>query len=413
MTRQDEDAVLALLTPESVRQRCHEILAAGEADALDHFEVHLSRLDAATALVVDEIKTNYPEGNVPFHSRWRHFEFGGRDLWAELAATLGDQDLAEITRCRIDLAVISVLLDAGAGPDWRFEDQPTGLVYGRSEGLALASIRLFEAGLLSRDRKAHHYRVDADGLVQLKPAELASLFQVRDDNPLIGVDARTALLNRLGKTLQQCPQIFERDGEFRPGHLYDHLMGKQEDGGLKAREILMALLQGLAPIWPEGERVGDILLGDVGKHDQIIRDDATNGLVPFHKLSQWMAYSLIEPLVDAGINVTALDTLTGLAEYRNGGLFMDTNVLTLRDREQASIAHHPKSPLIVEWRALTVALLDRVASAVRQQTGQNEESLPLASVLQGGTWTAGRRIAKACRADGGPPLILDSNGTIF
>ena len=42
--------------------------------------------------------------------------------------------------------------------------------------------------------------------------------------------------------------------------------------------------------------------------------------MPFHKLSQWLAYSLIEPLEEAGIAVTGLDELTALAEYRNGGL---------------------------------------------------------------------------------------------
>ena len=78
-----------------------------------------------------------------------------------------------------------------------------------------------------------------------------------------------------------------------------------------------------------------------------------------------------------------------------------------------AVAHHPKSALVVEWRGLTVALLDKVAAAVRAHTGDDAESLPLASVLQGGTWTAGRRIAKQHRADGSPPIVLDSNGTIF
>ena len=67
-------------------------------------------------------------------------------------------------------------------------------------------------------------------------------------------------------------------------------------------------------------------------------DDATSGLVPLHKLSQWLAYSLIEPLQQAGFTVADIDGLTGLAEYRNGGLFLDTGVLVLRDPADAARA---------------------------------------------------------------------------
>ena len=69
--------------------------------------------------------------------------------------------------------------------------------------------------------------------------------------------------------------------------------------------------------------------------------------------------------------------------------------------------------LVVEWRALTVALLDRVAARVRERLGMDVRTLPLASVLQGGTWTAGRRIAAELRAGGGPPLRVASDGTLF
>jgi hypothetical protein len=39
--------------------------------------------------------------------------------------------------------------------------------------------------------------------------------------------------------------------------------------------------------------------------------------------------------------------------------------------------------------------------------------LPLARILQGGTWAAGRTIAKRLRPDGGPPLKIISDGTVF
>ena len=132
-------------------------------------------------------------------------------------------------------------------------------------------------------------------------------------------------------------------------------------GQLPAPTILAELLQQLGPIWPSRLTLGGIALGDCWRHPALTTADATSGLVPLHKLSQWLAYSLIEPLQTAGIDVTDIDGLTGLAEYRNGGLFVDTGVLAFRDADAAQQEHEVASPLVVEWRALTVALLDRVA----------------------------------------------------
>jgi len=137
------------------------------------------------------------------------------------------------------------------------------------------------------------------------------------------------------------------------------------------------------------------------------------GRVPFHKLSQWLSYSLAEPLEQAGVRVVALDELTGLAEYRNGGLFVDAGVLVPRQASVLADAHLVSSTEVVEWRALTVALLDRTAAEMRRRLGLSPEALPLAKVLEGGTWRAGRRLAAERRADGSPPLRVVSDGTVF
>jgi hypothetical protein len=126
-----------------------------------------------------------------------------------------------------------------------------------------------------------------------------------------------------------------------------------------------------------------------------------------------LTYSLIEPLQAAGVEVTDIDGLTGLAEYRNGGLFIDAGVLVLRDPGEAGREHEVGSALVVEWRALTVALLDRLAERVRQRLGKDAASFPLARMLQGGTWAAGRAIARERRPAGAPPLRVVSDGTVF
>ena len=131
--------------------------------------------------------------------------------------------------------------------------------------------------------------------------------------------------------------------------------------------------------------------------------------MPFHKLSQWLTYSLLEPFEWAGVTVTGLDALTGLPEYRNGGLLLDTGVLRLRDSELAAQTWSVADELVVEWRALTVALLDELAPLVCAGLGVD---LPLACVLEGGTWAAGRTLAQQLRA-GSPPLSISSDGTVF
>ncbi|MBS0331883.1 MAG: DUF1688 family protein, partial [Proteobacteria bacterium] len=152
---------------------------------------------------------------------------------------------------------------------------------------------------------------------------------------------------------------------------------------------------------------------DCWRHPAIRRDDRSDGYMPIHKLSQWLAYSLIEPLQRAGVEVVDVDGLTGLAEYRNGGLFVDTGVLRLADPAAAGREHHVDGPLVVGWRALTVALLDRIAPLVRDRLGVGEADFPLARVLEGGTWAAGRRVARQLRSGGGPPIAVISDGTVF
>jgi hypothetical protein len=408
----DRPAGLSLLNAAAVRERAHEVLAAGLEGRLDHFAVHADRLPAAADFVADIIRANYPTLAVPFHARWRHFVVAGRDAWRERAAATRWPDAAAKARAAFDLAMVSVLLDAGAGGAWRYRDRATGAEVGRSEGLALASLRLFEAGIFSAD-PADPLRADAARLASLDAAQLAAGFQASDANPLPGIDGRAALLARLGAAAARNPAVFARSDTPRPGGLYDHLAAQRDGGRLPAPRILEALLIHLGDIWPGRLALGGVALGDTWRHPAVKRADATDGLMPFHKLSQWLAYSLIEPLQEAGVDVTDIDGLTGLAEYRNGGLVVDTGVIALRDPAAAGRPHPVDAPLVVEWRALTVALLDRLAPLVRQRLGVSEQAFPLARVLEGGTWAAGRRLARERRPDGGPPIPVVSDGTVF
>jgi hypothetical protein len=291
--------------------------------------------------------------------------------------------------------------------------------------LGVASLALFASGLLSDD-PAQPLRCDAAALRRFDAAALAQAFQVRGDNPLVGLEGRAQLLRNLGAAMRAVPAVFadpERPGSLRLGRLFDHWLahataqdadrartqsGSGLRAGLCAATMLASLLQLLGPVWPGRLTLAGVNLGDCWRHPA-----TSDGYMPFHKLSQWMTYSLIEPLQWGGLQVRELDDLTGLPEYRNGGLLLDLGLLQPRD---AGLANQPltvDSEPVVEWRALTVALLDELADAVRARLGVSATQFPLTQVIEGGAWFAGRRIAAERRAGGGPPLHIVSDGTVF
>jgi hypothetical protein len=402
----------ALLSATAVRNRAARMLRLGLDGRLDHFAVDLDRLGACADEVVRTIRADYPTLDIPFHARWRHFAAGGLDRWAVLSEAMPWPDERERARAAFDLTIVSVLLDAGAGPSWRYEEGRTGETYARSEGLAVASFDMFIGGVFST-RADDPLRADAAALSGLSAVELERFMQVGPENPLVGLDGRATLLNRLGRTVANRPDMFAAVDDPRPGGLFDFLAAEADEGRIAAPALLRAILVGLGPVWPGRIVLDGTDLGDTWRHPAVTTGDATNGLVPFHKLSGWLCYSLIEPLQEAGIKVTDLDGLVGLPEYRNGGLFLDTGVLRLKDGRDADRPHEVGSALVVEWRALTVALLDLVADPIRDRLGLSAAEFPLAKVLEGGTWSTGRRLAAAKRPGAAPPIAVVSDGTVF
>lgn len=411
-TPEDVAAARRLLSAEAVRDRANRLFDLALMERLDHFRVDLARLDPVADWVQRLIRSEHPTLEVPPHSRWRNFEVGGIDRWGGLAASREWTDALEFGRASIDLAMISVLIDAGAGTRWAYAEAITGETFTRTEGLAVASLAMFASGIFSSE-PFDPLRADARALAGLTAEELADGFQVSQSNPLVGLEGRLGLLNRLGQQLAHRSDVFGTEDGARPGGLLDHLLRRFPDGRVPAPAILATLLDALGPIWPGRWSLAGVSLGDTWIHHKLVTDDATNQLMPIHKLSQWLTYSLIEPLSWAGLEITNLDGLTGLAEYRNGGLLIDGGILVLRDPEAASRPHTVDEELVVEWRALTIAVIDRLAAIIRQGLGRNALNFPLACVLEGGTWLAGRRLARERRPDGSPPLTIVSDGTVF
>jgi hypothetical protein len=393
-----------LQTPRAIRERCERIFELARTQQLEHWALDEAKLSNVAERVLELTRSTYPDlSRIPYHGRYRHFDVGGVPRLQQFSDKIGHFSAEEQLAARFELVISSVLLDAGAGPAWRYRAADGG-VYTRSEGLAVASYELFTAGGLGGSASAP--RADAIGLTGLTASALGSAFQVTADNPLTGLDGRAALLRRLGDVVALAPEYFGSSEAARLGNLGVWLKHSARAGRLQASTLLAAVLRELGPIWHGRQHLAGRSLGDVWRHSQA-------GFVPFHKLSQWLSYSLFEPLEAAGIVIHGADELTGLAEYRNGGLFFDAGVLRLRDASALERVHAVSSDLVIEWRALTLALLDRTATLIRSALGVSAEQLPLARILEGGTWRAGRAIALEVREDGRPPLLIDSDGTVF
>ncbi|WP_304116899.1 URC4/urg3 family protein [Mycolicibacterium bacteremicum] len=388
-----------------IRHRANVLLARARAGDSPWFTVRDEALPGAAAEVADLTVQRFPDLAIPFHSRWRHFEAGGVHRTLDLDGADGPSR----ARAMIDLAVVSVLLDAGAGPDWRYREARSGQEFSRSEGLGVASWHAFTAGVFSSDPD-RPLQADAAGLIGLDTERLAAAMQVGPANPLVGFEGRADVLHRLGAALADQPGVFGDPG--RPGGIYDLLVTDPAAPTVAAHDILTVLLTSLSRIWLADNIVDGEPVGDCWRHSAVPGPGATAGWMPFHKLSQWLTYSLLEPFGWSGVEVSGIDALTGLPEYRNGGLLLDTGVLALRADGWAAAEWSPGDELIVEWRALTVALLDELAVLVRERLGVDAEALPLACVLEGGTWAAGRVLAQRLRG-GLPPLTVISDGTVF
>ncbi|TCD69763.1 hypothetical protein EIP91_006299 [Steccherinum ochraceum] len=422
-----------LRTLPAIRERCTRVHELAKQGKLQYFEYHPEHEDAVALFCLDIIKRDFGTNfaSIPPHGRWRHLDAGRarvEPLISKWKALASPPDTKEICKRLIDLFLVSVLLDAGAGNVWTYHETTSGQKFSRSEGLGVASINMFEEGFFSSDPSNPH-QVDADGLLRITAQKTSAAMQVSLTNPMVGIEGRTSLLSNLGNALKANAQFF--GSSARPGNMLDFLEAESQPNE-SSRKVHIAslwavLIEGLAPIWPARLSLGGVVLGDVWPCDVLKSSSVNEGddLVPFHKLTGWITYSLIEPIEKVlGWKFEGVEDMTGLPEYRNGGLLVDLGILSIKPGSipasfypdsQSDIPRIPPShPAIVEWRAMTVIELDRIANLIRTKLGLTASQLTLAQVLESATWKGGREIAKQKRpATGGPPIDIESDGTVF
>ncbi|KAK4696450.1 hypothetical protein P7C71_g1464, partial [Lecanoromycetidae sp. Uapishka_2] len=379
---------------------------------------------------------------IPAHGRWQHFEAGGRPRIDQLLASWPSSiDVQERTRRLIDLFLVSVLLDAGAGTRWSYKSKESGKIYKRSEGLAVASLEMFKAGYFSSE-SLEPCQVDSIGLKRLSMQHLARGLQVSETNPINGLEGRAGLLSRLGDALKNTA-LFGRDG--RPGHMLDYLLSHPTTQAASVPVITIPTLwtvlsNGLGRVWPSTRTAIDgVSLGDAWPCSSMPSSPPSlpwENIVPFHKLTQWLCYSLMVPMKRGmKIEFAGVGLLTGLPEYRNGGLLVDTGLLTLKEKDarrgitaykdNAMLKGQPNmevvplfstdDDVIIEWRAVTVGFLDDLLIEVNGMLGlSGGNKLSLAQMLEAGSWKGGRELAEVSRPNTKePPIMIMSDGTVF
>ena len=368
--------------------------------------------------------------------------------------------------------MVSVLLDAGAGTRWSYKSKASGRTYKRSEGLAVASLEMFKAGFFS-SVPSQPFQVNGPGLKNISVESLAKAMQVSSSNPMAGLEGRTGLLIRLSKALEN-QALFGSDA--RPGNMLGALIYPLKISPLMIADYLLShpstqassvpivplptlwsvLMDGLSPIWPTTRtQIGKVTLGDAWPCASMPSAPPAapwECIVPLHKLTQWLCYSLMVPMTKLlHIRFAGSELLTGLPEYRNGGLLVDTGLLTLKKEDmQRGLAAYkknadehgqpsmevvpmfePSDDVIVEWRAVTVGFLDELLVEVNQRLGlEGHDCLSLPQLLEAGTWKVrpsrvqthritdllqgGREIAEVSRPNTKePPIGILSDGTVF
>ncbi|ODN76668.1 hypothetical protein L202_05310 [Cryptococcus amylolentus CBS 6039] len=435
------ELVAYLRSLDAVRNRSSQVYHLAVEGKLKHWNFDQAKLgdvaDYCAKIIQRDFGTDY--ASIPPHCRRNHFITPKRNRIATLLSTPGfppPSDPLARASALTDLYLVSVLLDAGAGPDWEYievdEEDKEKVVWkgGRSEGLAVASYNMFKDGLFSHtDNK---FQVTAEGLKNLTPKLLAKHLQVTTANPMAGLQGRTDLLINLGSALQARPDLCPTG---RPGDLIQYFGDKITDNILPLADFWSTLFELLLPIWPSRTTLPsypDEALGDVWPCAALSSalDQAGAGrtegddLVPFHKLTQWLCYSLVEGIESqTGWKVERGRGQTGLPEYRNGGLLVDLGALTVKAETLGEDAYpngkekppvlEPSHPAVIEWRAVTVISLDKIHEILCEKLNVDKLELGLAQVLEAATWKGGREIAKEKREGGGPPVEIVSDGTVF
>ena len=341
-----------------------------------YFEINLEKLDQTVDDLLEFILKKYPKMNIGMHSRLNHIP-----EWYDLVQKW-KCPLNEKIKRLIDLLFVSVLLDGGSGENWKYISN--NIEYRRSEGLGKCVYNMFISGFFSLDEK-QPYKVDMNRIKLINLDEFKNEFQISKDNILIGLENRLENLVNFSKFMINNDN-FNINNNIRPGNIFDKIYNNLEIDLDKLYEIIFSF----SPI-----------INDVHYYKPL------DVYVPFHKILQWLSYSLIDLFKKFNISIRSDNYLTALPEYRNGGFLIDSNIINFKNNNLKNIFHEINSDIIIELRASTIVLIDIIKDKINIKKKNN---LNISQVLEGGTWRYGRYLANKNNIS---PIKIKSNGIIF
>lgn len=401
-----------LRTTQTVRDRCGQVLAWTRASHSPWFEVDDDALEVAARRLATLTRQLHADQGGPIAGCWRRFAAGGVDRRVWLERLLAAEPPEQRTHARIDLAVVCEYLGQVPDDSWSYAEAATGQRFTGREGLAVALWHAFCAGLFSSDPQ-RPLQADAAGLRGVVTDHLGLALQAGRAWAWPDLQACAIALRRLGEVLSEQPEVFGEAG--RPSGLFDTLISPYgvavpHTADIRAHDILSQLLMTLSGLTPGGAQIGGVALGDCWQHPAA--HGAGEGWVPLHARMQAITCALLEPFEWAGVQVRELSALTALADVLHGNLLLDTAVLRLRDPQSARTVWPRDAEIVIEWRALTVALLEELAPRVQHHRGRGDAGPGTAGLLIGRFEPAATALT-LLRPEGRPALrVADRLGVL-
>ena len=227
----------SLLSAAAVRERAHAMLALGATASCRIFASTSARLDAAAELVIDDHARDLSVARRAVPRALAALRDRRRDRWADAGPRRSGAIRAARARAAFDLAIVSVLLDAGAGPHWRYRDAASGADHRPLRRAGVASLDMFATAPSRRD-PGDPLRADAAALAELDRGQAAPGLPGRRRQSAGRASRAAPTAAPAWPSRAGCAADFRPQRHPRPGGLFDHLAALARATRCRAASIL-------------------------------------------------------------------------------------------------------------------------------------------------------------------------------
>ncbi|MBO0345675.1 DUF1688 family protein [Roseibium sp. CAU 1637] len=382
----------AVSDPVKMREAAHEVWVAACAGDVPRITVRAERLAPLAQLLAEGMERAFPDMQMPPLGCWRWLEADDTDRWGIVASGVGFVTAEEMLIAAADLAVLTAVMNIDVAPTWRFEDPFTGNDVNGEKGLAIAALTLMSRGYFSAD-PARSFQVNAEALLALSEEELGPALQMEGDDHSQALQCMTGHLQRFGEVVGLRSDLFSQKGALRPGHGVLKVWQEADRMAVDTGMLFKTLFNGLAPLWTGGAERGDLILADAW--EDFPADDvepAPSRILSFQAPLVSIAYSLLEPLAWAGIEMENLEVLPPIADFDHVALLIGAGVLEL-EASDAELGEAEAQATGLALRALSLAAVDGLAEELRRIFLADGAMLPMTVVIATGTRPAARAAA--------------------